>query len=61
MSDRNRSDAHPDSPPDDMVIDEGRGSVEAPGKPRSPLDGDGIEDGVGGAAGVTRNQDNPTS
>lgn len=58
MSDTDRSDPHPDSPPSE---EPDRGSIESVEEPASPLDGPGVEDGVGGTGGVNKAQDKPTS
>lgn len=61
MSDRNRADPHPDSPPDADTPDPGRSSVEGVEDKRTPLEPAGVEDGVGGTGGVNKAQDKPTS
>ena len=61
MSDTDRSDPHPDSPPAEQPDLPDRRSVEGVEEPESPLDGAGIEDGVGGTGGVNKAQDKPTS
>lgn len=61
MSDRDRSDAHPDSPPESAGEDPRRTSVEDVEDKRTPLEPAGVEDGVAGTGGVNKAQDKPTS
>lgn len=59
MSDKDRAEAHPDSPPEHQG--DARDSVEGLTTERSPLDSPGVEDGVAGTGGANKAQDNPTS
>lgn len=61
MSDRNRTDAHPDSAPENAGEEPRRTDVEGVEEKRTPLEPAGVEDGVAGTGGVNKAQDKPTS